>query len=66
MHNEDKKCASFTESKQVLIDSKRLIVMRENKQKILDQLASLGIMKSTIFPEIEHVAMQMKSSYEIN
>tara|TARA_R110000868_G_scaffold44716_1_gene149047 strand:- start:144 stop:263 length:120 start_codon:yes stop_codon:yes gene_type:complete len=38
--------------------------MREHKQKILEQLASLGIMKSTIYPEIEHVAMQMKSKYE--
>ncbi|WP_423840670.1 FRG domain-containing protein [Vibrio mytili] len=59
-----KNCADFSESKQVLIDSKRLIVMRENKQKILDQLASLGIMKSTIYPEIEHVAMQMKNRYQ--
>ncbi|HAS7010777.1 FRG domain-containing protein [Vibrio parahaemolyticus] len=63
--NGNKKCcANFSQNKQVLIDSKRLIVMRENKQKILEQLASLGIMKSTIYPEIEHVAIQMKSKYE--
>jgi len=61
-----KKCATFDKNKQVLIDSKRLIVMRENKQKILEQLASLGIMKSTIYPEIEHVAIQMKNKYEIS
>lgn len=64
INNNKKNCADFSESKQVKIDSKRLIVMRENKQKILDQLASLGIMKSTIYPEIEHVAMQMKNKYE--
>ncbi|EJG1749500.1 FRG domain-containing protein [Vibrio parahaemolyticus] len=65
IQNNKRNCATFTEDKQVLVDSKRLIVMRENKQKILDQLASLGIMKSTIYPEIEHVAMQMKNRYEV-
>ncbi|EJB5293882.1 FRG domain-containing protein [Vibrio cholerae] len=65
IQNNKKHCAVFNEDKQVLVDSKRLIVMRENKQKILDQLASLGIMKSTIYPEIEHVAMQMKMRYEV-
>lgn len=38
--------------------------MGENKQKILEQLATLGIMKSTIYPEIEHVAIQMRDKYE--
>jgi hypothetical protein len=66
INNNKKKCATFNQDKQVLIDSKRLIVMRENKQKILEQLASLGIMKSTIYPEIEHVAVQMKNKYEIS
>lgn len=62
--NDKMSCADFAENKQVFIESKRLIVMKENKQKILEQLASLGIMKSTIYPEIEHVAMQMKNKYE--
>ena len=64
INNKKTSCADFSESKQALIDSKRLIVMREHKHKILEQLASLGIMRSTIYPEIEHVAMQMKTKYE--
>lgn len=64
INNNKKHCADFTENKQVLIESKRLIVMGENKQKILEQLATLGIMKSTIYPEIEHVSLQMKDKYE--
>lgn len=44
INNNKKKCATFNKNKQVLIDSKRLIVMKENKQKILEQLPSLGIM----------------------
>lgn len=58
------KCAEMDINKQVFVDSKRLIVMRENKSKILTQLEALGIMKSTIYPEIEHVATHMKSRYE--
>ncbi|EKO3479265.1 FRG domain-containing protein [Vibrio fluvialis] len=65
IQNNKKHCATFAADKQVLVDSKRLFVMREKKKKILDQLASLGIMKSTIYPEIEHVAMQMKNRYEV-
>ncbi len=57
-------CAKITGNKQVFIDSKRLVVTKENKAKILKQLESLGIMKSTIYPEIEHVATQMKTRYE--
>lgn len=57
-------CANFTENKQVFIDNKRLVVMKENKDKIIKQLESLGIMKSTIYPEIEHVATQIKARYE--
>lgn len=63
--NDDKYgCAEMAKDKQVLVDAKRLVVMRENKTKMLEQLESLGIMKSTIYPEIEHVATQMKSRYE--
>ncbi|WP_257970638.1 FRG domain-containing protein [Vibrio parahaemolyticus] len=57
-------CAELPKDFVVTIESKRLIIKRDNKSKILMQLANLGIQKSTIYPEIEHVAMHLKNQYQ--
>ncbi|WEJ74921.1 FRG domain-containing protein [Pseudomonas sp. PSE14] len=41
----------------------RLIITGKEKGKILEQLASLGITRSTIYPEIEHVAGHISAKY---
>ncbi|RHH07924.1 FRG domain-containing protein [Bacteroides fragilis] len=40
-------------------------VNKNDKQKILKQLESLGIDESTLFPEIEHVAKHLKEKYDL-
>lgn len=64
INNNKLQCAEMNNKKQVFVDSKRLVIMREHKSKILTQLESLGIMKSSIYPEIEHVATHMRTRYE--
>lgn len=39
------------------------IINKSDKVKILKQLDTLGINESTLFPEIEHVAMHLKEKY---
>ncbi|ELK4821617.1 TPA: DUF1508 domain-containing protein [Pseudomonas aeruginosa] len=45
-------------------NSFRLIISGKEKIKILDQLSSLGITRSTIYPEIEHVANHISEKYK--
>lgn len=44
-------------------DENRLLIHPQNKSKILKQLSLLGISRSSIFPEIEHVASFIKENY---
>lgn len=41
------------------------IINKANKQKIRKQLEALGIDKSTLFPEVEHIAEHIKDKYKI-
>lgn len=41
----------------------KIIIRGTEKIKVLDQLESLGITRSTIYPEIEHVAGYLKDRY---
>lgn len=43
--------------------SRRILIIDESKQKIRQQLESLGVTKGTIYPEIEKVAEYIKSLY---
>ncbi|WP_460928091.1 DUF1508 domain-containing protein [Pseudomonas sp. MC6] len=45
-------------------DEFRIIIRGGDKIKILEQLESLGITRSTIYPEIEHVAGYLKDRYK--
>ncbi|VXB75403.1 DUF1508 domain-containing protein [Pseudomonas sp. 8O] len=45
-------------------DKNRLLIPSHNKSKILKQLELLGVSRSSIFPEIEHVANFIKESYK--
>lgn len=42
------------------------IINKTHKQKIRKQLEALGIDKSTLFPEVEHVAEHIKDKYHIS
>lgn len=42
------------------------IINKAQKQKIRKQLEALGIDKSTLFPEVEHVAEHIKDKYHIS
>ena len=42
------------------------IINKAHKQKIRKQLEALGIDKSTLFPEVEHVAEHIKDKYHIS
>lgn len=41
------------------------IINKAHKQKIRKQLEALGIDKSTLFPEVEHVAEHIKDKYHM-
>lgn len=45
---------------------KAYIINKAQKQKIRKQLEALGIDKSTLFPEVEHVAEHIKDKYHIS
>ena len=45
--------------------NKVYIINKAHKQKIRKQLEALGIDKSTLFPEVEHVAEHIKDKYHI-
>ncbi len=45
--------------------NKIYIINKNNKKKIRKQLEALGIDKSTLFPEVEHVAEHIKDKYNI-
>ncbi|MCY1368591.1 hypothetical protein D9M69_555860 [compost metagenome] len=42
---------------------RRILIIDESKQKIRQQLESLGVTKGTIYPEIEKVAEYIKALY---
>lgn len=44
---------------------KMYVINKNNKKKIRKQLEALGIDKSTLFPEVEHVAEHIKDKYNI-
>ena len=46
-------------------DYKKYIIGKAQKKKIRKQLEALGIDKSTLFPEVEHVAEHIKEKYHI-
>lgn len=46
-------------------DYKTYIISKTQKKKIRKQLEALGIDKSTLFPEVEHVAEHIKEKYHI-
>lgn len=46
-------------------DYKTYIIGKAQKKKIRKQLEALGIDKSTLFPEVEHVAEHIKEKYHI-
>lgn len=45
---------------------KMYIINKAQKQKIRKQLEALGIDKSTLFPEVEHVAEHIKDKYHLS
>lgn len=47
-------------------DYKIYIINKTQKKKIRKQLEALGIDKSTLFPEVEHVAEHIKDKYHIS
>lgn len=47
-------------------DYKTYIISKTQKKKIRKQLEALGIDKSTLFPEVEHVAEHIKDKYHIS
>lgn len=44
---------------------KMYVINKDHKKKIRKQLEALGIDKSTLFPEVEHVAEHIKDKYNI-
>jgi hypothetical protein len=57
------KPASVPERYLLTSDEFKIIVRGGDKIKILEQLESLGITRSTIYPEIEHVAGFLRDRY---
>lgn len=41
------------------------VINKAHKQKIRKQLEALGIDKSTLFPEVEHLAEHIKDKYHL-
>lgn len=60
---EKAKPASVPAGYTAITQSRRILIIDESKQKIRQQLESLGITKGTIYPEIEKVAEYIKSLY---
>ncbi|HID3655431.1 TPA: FRG domain-containing protein [Serratia marcescens] len=46
-----------------LINNERIIIKSNDKMKIIDELESLGISASSVYPEIEHVAGHYKVKF---
>lgn len=47
-------------------DYKIYIINKTQKKKIRKQLEALGMDKSTLFPEVEHVAEHIKDKYHMS
>ena len=45
--------------------SHKLIIPKDKKKKILEELANLGITESYIFPEIDKYAKELKKRYNL-
>jgi len=57
------KPASVPDNYLLTSDEFKIVIRGSDKIKILEQLESLGITRSTIYPEIEHVAGFLKDRY---
>lgn len=60
MKDENKKIITTQSSGQ----KAEIVIKGSEKQKILDELKILGISNSTMFPEIDNIANELKSQYE--
>jgi len=49
----------------VTTESLRILIKHDEKDKVLKQLASLGITEASLFPEIDSVAKHLRDQYEI-
>jgi hypothetical protein len=49
----------------VTTESLRILVKHDEKVRILEQLASLGITEASLFPEIDSVAKHLRDQYEV-
>lgn len=54
---------SKDENEQDLGNKIQIIIKGSAKQKILDELKTLGISNSTMFPEIDNIANEIKNQY---
>ncbi|WP_143691191.1 hypothetical protein [Wohlfahrtiimonas populi] len=52
-----------TSSKKNSGEKIKIIIKGSEKQKILDELKILGISNSTMFPEIDNIANELKNQY---
>lgn len=57
------KCAKLPQDMLFRPKGKRLLVIANEKRKILGQLESLGITQATLFPEIDRVSLHIKHAY---
>lgn len=60
--NNKNQSAKIPEKYKVTSESYRLIINKSGKQKILGQLATLGISEATLFPEIDSVSKYLKAN----
>jgi len=63
MDNEKTSAAKVPERYLASKDDLRMIIRGSDKRKILQQLELLGITRSSIYPEIEHVAGHIRNTY---
>lgn len=64
IENIKESCANFPIEKIYYPNSSRLIINSSKKEIILKQLKRLGINNSSIFPEIDNIAKDIKETYE--
>lgn len=64
IENNKKNCANFPIDKIYYPNAERLIINASKKENILKQLKRLGINNSSVFPEIDNIAKDIKETYE--
>lgn len=64
IENKKKNCANFPVEKIYYPNSEKLIINASKKENILKQLKRLGINNSSVFPEIDNIAKDIKETYE--